>query len=397
MVEELFFELLRVAMGTQDGLSSAPTADEWRSLLGMAQKQALVGVCFAGVKRLERRTPLKTMPVPLRMQWVAMTAHIQRQNEVVNRRCGELCRKLSEEGFETCLLKGQAFAEIYEACSHPLHNNSKGEAHTPSENEHRETFGMLRQSGDIDMWVIANPRVVLAWARRTGRMRFFDYHHADVHLFPDVEVELHYRPSISRNLVRNARLQRWFREYGRDNLIYNKSLNCYVPDWSFNVILCINHIFCHLFFEGVGLRQLMDCYYVLKANPNLLGLSDSREKKNSATEVVTLLRHFKLLKFAAAVMWVEREVFGLQEEYMLCAPDERAGRFLLSEIMRAGNFGHHDVRIKGVRDGNRMQLMWRWMKHSMRLFKLYPADVLWLPIGVVRISMWRRFQALCLN
>ena len=106
MVEELFFELLRVAMGTQDGLSSAPTADEWRSLLGMAQKQALVGVCFAGVKRLERRTPLKTMPVPLRMQWVAMTAHIQRQNEVVNRRCGELCRKLSEEGFETCLLKG---------------------------------------------------------------------------------------------------------------------------------------------------------------------------------------------------------------------------------------------------------------------------------------------------
>ena len=132
----------------------------------------------------------------------------------------------------------------------------------------------------------------------------------------------------------------------------------------------------------------MDLYFILKSKGY-----DKEEKE----DITLLLKRFHLLRFAAAVMWVEREVFGLQEEYMLCAPDERAGRFLLSEIMRAGNFGHHDMRIKGVRDGNRMQLMWRWMKHSMRLFRLYPADVLWLPIGVVRISMWRRVKALSLN
>ena len=86
------------------------------------------------------------------------------------------------------------------------------------------------------------------------------------------------------------------------------------------------------------MKELNDCPYV---------------KKN----VLELLRRFHLLRFAGAVMWVEREVFGLCEENLLCEPDERLGRFLLDEIMRAGNFGHHDDRLNGARSGGRLHLM----------------------------------------
>ena len=72
-------------------------------------------------------------------------------------------------------------------------------------------MSLLRQSGDIDMWMVGDVDKVIRWARATGTMYFYDYHHADLSLFPDTEIELHYRPSISRNLWRNRRLQRWFK------------------------------------------------------------------------------------------------------------------------------------------------------------------------------------------
>lgn len=90
-------------------------------------------------------------------------------------------------------------------------------------------------------------------------------------------------------------------------------------------------------------------------------------------------------------MWVMKEVFGLEDEYFVCEPDERSGRFLLNEILQAGNFGHADKRLKRG-GGNRVVLMGRWLKHTWRLFRDYPADVLWTPIGVLYISLWRRWH-----
>lgn len=383
MDNRLFFELVQVGIGNRNRISATPSAKEWDELFRMARIQALLGVCFAGLKSLERQGQLTYLPVQLKMEWMTIAAKIQKQNEVVNLRCAELSKKLSEDGFGNCLLKGQGFARLYDVLPHPLNDNMQEESHNPLRKEFGESLSLLRQSGDIDMWMMAEPKVAIGWAKNTGRMNNFDYHHADVRLFPDVEVELHYRPSISRNLVRNARMQRWFKESGKEHIVYDKPLDCYVPDWTFNVVLCLNHIFCHLMFEGVGLRQLMDFYFVLRANP---------QSNNDRNEVLELLRRFHLMNFASAVMWVQEYVFGLEREYMLCEPDEKAGRFLLDEILRAGNFGHYDERLKGARAGSRTRLFARWLKHSMRLLKYYPIDVLWTPIGILWISMWRRVR-----
>ena len=60
MINEQFFDLIRVAVGTQNCLSHTPTADEWGKLYDMAKKQSLVGVCleasnpyFGGLKYTE--------------------------------------------------------------------------------------------------------------------------------------------------------------------------------------------------------------------------------------------------------------------------------------------------------------------------------------------------------
>ena len=382
-MEQLFFELIQVALGYRKLLSATPSAEEWKGIFSLARMQTLVGVCFYGTQKIKGQGQAANMPESLQMQWLAMASQIQRQNEMLNQRCAELSRRLTESGFACCLLKGQAFAELYGTSASTTLHAKESKNHCSTIEKPEKVLAGMRQSGDIDMWIKAEPENVIAWARRTGKLKSFDYHHADVRIFPDVEVELHYRPSISRNLVRNTRLQRWLKAYGWTHTVYHDSLACYVPDKTFNTVLCLNHIFCHLFFEGVGLRQLMDLYFILKSEGY-----DKEEKE----DITQLLKRFHLLRFAAAVMWVEREVFGLQEQYMLCEPDENSGRYFLQEIMRSGNFGHHDVRLKGARAGNRLRLMWRWMKHSMRLFCYYPEDVLWTPFGIVWISMWRRKQ-----
>ena len=104
-----------------------------------------------------------------------------------------------------------------------------------------------------------------------------------------------------------------------------------------------------------------------------------------------LIKHFRLQRFAAASMWIIKEMFGLEEQYLICNPDEKAGRFLLDEIMQSGNFGKYDKRLNKMRYQSRTALMSSWMKHNFRLFKYYPEDVLWTPIGILRISLWRRW------
>lgn len=365
-MNSLFFELIQVSLHKRDCLSHIPLPEEWNILYRLAEVQALVGVCFHGIQRLEEQKQLIYIPASLKMQWIASLLQIQQENKTIEVLCKELSESIGKDGYESCLLKGQAFANRY---PFPLNQ--------------------YRQSGDIDMWMIAEPKEAIEWARGTGKMHYYDYHHADISIFPDTEVELHYRPSISRNLIRNKRLQKWFKGEGKDHIVFNETLGCRVPDDVFSVILALNHNFWHLLYEGVGLRQMMDLYFILQ-----------NVKEEDRKTIGVLISHFRLEHFAAASAWVLWHLFDnekmdsifVNESTPLPTPNERAGRFLLEEIMRAGNFGHYDARLKKLNKGNKLQLMFQWAKHTFRLIKYYPADVLWTPVGILRISLWRRVR-----
>ena len=44
-------------------------------------------------------------------------------------------------------------------------------------------------------------------------------------------------------------------------------------------------------------------------------------------------------RFVGAVMWVLQTVFRMEEKYLLASADEKEDRFLLNEVLMAGNFG----------------------------------------------------------
>lgn len=373
-VNQLFFELLQLSVGTRQGLSFTPSAKEWGDTFDIAMRQSLVGVCLKGLQYAIKtdKEKVANLPPMLKMQWIAITASIQKRNEVMNHRCAELYDMIKADGYESCVLKGQAVAAYYDA---------------DSDTDEMSRMSLLRQSGDIDIWMVADVEEVIRWARSTNTMYYYDYHHADLSLFADTEIELHYRPSISRNLWRNARLQKWFKNDGRQHIVYNEQLKCCVPDNVFSLILTLNHNLWHLLYEGVGLRQMMDLYFVARS-------------MQSSDEVSRLLRHFQLESFASASAWVLWHLFDgcadnslfVSRQSPLPAPNECLGRFLLDEIMKAGNFGHHDKRLKSGRYASSARLMMQWLRHTMRLVRHFPVEVAWTPLGILRISLWRRWR-----
>ena len=46
-IENLFYQLLRMALGRQVCLPHTPNEQEWKALYELAKKQSLIGVCFA--------------------------------------------------------------------------------------------------------------------------------------------------------------------------------------------------------------------------------------------------------------------------------------------------------------------------------------------------------------
>ena len=123
--------------------------------------------------------------------------------------------------------------------------------------------------------------------------------------------------------------------------------------------------------------QMMDLYFVL------LTAADTFDR----TEVHRLIRFFKLEKFASASMWVLKEAFGMDSRYMICVPNEDEGRFLLKEIMTAGNMGKYDHRILQSSSNSKLSFLAKWFAHNARLVLHYTEDALWTPIGLAYISM----------
>lgn len=348
-INKLFFELIRVAIGNAVCLSHTPTAKEWQMLYDMAKKQSLVGICFAGVQRLQWQK--QRPPEQLYLQWMGMAAKIQQRNAVVDRQCIDVYEKLKHDGFNSCILKGQGVGWYY--------GDLKG----------------LRQSGDIDVWVDAPATVTIKWTRLQCGHTTHDYHHIDADLFAGTQVELHFRPTLSRNVLRDLKIQKWCKRYtGRFE--YNVNLGYSTPTLSFDAVFILHHIYWHVMFGGCGLRQLMDLYFVLC----------QKRTTQQKEEIAESLKYLGLQSFAGAVMHIMKFVFGLNEADMICAPIEKIGMFLLKDIMRTGNMGHHDDRKKSF-GKSKLGYLLHDTFYGMRLLRYFPIDVLWIPFGMIYISL----------
>ena len=218
-----------------------------------------------------------------------------------------------------------------------------------------------------------------------------------------------------------------------------------IPTSEFNLIFQLTHIYAHLMNEGIGLRQLVDYFFLLK-NTDFIGNTDgvSGNTNGGASFVNTdftdntnkiggnadgdgfllntdftddtdriggnadgdgflvntdltdrgllqdELRRLGLWEFAGAVMYIMQEVFGLENNRLIVPPDVKRGRLVLNEVLKAGNFGKHDARNRFGRSqlGHNLQRVYR----DIRLVRYFPAEALSEPIFRIWHFFWRCYR-----
>ena len=396
----LFFELIQVALGKRSVLSKTPSEQEWQELFDMAEKQAVAGVAMAALEKLSRQG--QKPPEDLLYEWIGLSEQVRQENLRLNKYCKQLQRKFGEAGLRSSILKGQGMLSYY-----------------------NESLRELRQSGDIDIYVDCGMEKALLTVKGEGlKVKEWDYKHAHLNIWDDVAVEMHYRVEVMLNLWKNRKLQKWFKNH--EDAVFGTSKNTenaekdsttnftndtnnshtentdgsdrtdvlVTPTVEFNVFYILLHIYRHFLYEGVGMRQLTDYHFVLKK----FYLSRIRELENGTNRInyaLDAIKEFGMERFAKGVMWVMQEVFALDRKYMIAEPLESEGRFILSEVMTGGNFGHYDERINERREGKIFTVM-AICKHNWHLLWHYPSEVIWPPIWFVWHKCWKWRKQKCM-
>ena len=352
---ELFFTLIRCGIGKEQSLPQCPAPEQWRELFDTAKKQTLAGITFAGIERIpaEQRPPKEVM-----LQWYSLCDNIKRHNRDLNRKVVAVSRKFNEEGFANCILKGQGIAQLY---PNPL----------------------LRTPGDIDIWVDGGDKKVISYVKKFVPDCSPTYHHVDFPISNDVDIEVHYRPSWMCSPSADKKMQRFFEEQAGvqfANRVSTAEGEFPTPTVAFNRIFILQHIFRHLFFEGIGIRQVLDYYFVM--------MQPMTEEEKCA--YVEWLKDFGLYKFACAVAYVMQRMFDIDVDHTVVEPDRKEGEFLLNEIMVAGNFGKYDKRYFSTKRGLNMAHICNLLKRTFVLLVHYPQEMLCDPFFRIWHYFWRR-------
>ena len=435
---QIFFDFLRFCIGSAKEIPDSLKEADWQELYAIAKKQALLGVLFDGIKKLPAEH--MGMKKELLLQWMAESQMLEKANVRLNDAAIHVSEWFRKKGFRTCILKGQGNALMY---SNPY----------------------SRTPGDIDIWVEGGDKRVISFVRSISPHEKACYHHIEFPPYKGVEVEVHYRPSFLLCFWHNRRLQKYYERVKEEQFSHRVMLGeqgeIAIPTVEFNLIFQLTHIFTHLMNEGIGLRQLLDYYYVIcdfykvyqnfsKAHPSSLTLKGgstafpkplspqgtgdvtapprrseplrskvggpskvspdcagwdrlSIEGDNSAdsTTAVTSsssastaldvvqkeLRELGLWKFAGAIMYIMKEVFGMPASRLIVPPNEKYGKFVLNEVLEAGNFGRHDARNRFGRSklGHNLQRVYR----DMRLVRCFPAEALCEPLFRTWHFFWR--------
>jgi hypothetical protein len=241
------FAFLKYCLGYKRNMSRMIAGMDWQELYSFASKQALLGLSFEGIERLgkEYSEELRLNPIgrELLMTWMGKAQQIRRQNMKVNAVASKLYSMLREDGLRCCILKGQGNALIYPNV-------------------------YSRNPGDIDVWVNASRKRIMEYAQKKFELGDdIRLQHLETSL-DGVPVELHFFPCSMNNPIYHARLQKWFRR--------NADLQCShivglpdgagdiaIPTTAFNVVYQLTHLYHHFFDEGIGMRQIIDYYYVV--------------------------------------------------------------------------------------------------------------------------------------
>ena len=323
---------------------------EWEAVHLESLRHLVAAVVYRAVCNLPKE---KRPPLGLMFQWASEAETVKGHNELLNAEAARYTELFASKGRRTAVLKGAANARLYP-----------------------DPF--MRHAGDIDLWVEGGRKSVVALVKEMG----FELdktgenapHHVHLLNTGKVAVEVHFKPSSGvLSPIANARLQRYLeREIMNTERVPE---GFWSPSIKFALVMQLAHLQRHFFNEGVGLKQFVDYFILLQHSTD----ADRRE-------VASKLGSFCLKRLGGAFMWALHEVFGLERDKMLVAPDEKMGKKVLAEVYDSGNFGLNRVNAK---DLHGMNFVRRWFTNrwkSIRLMPFSPSEVIWH-----EVEYWRNF------
>lgn len=375
MIIKDFFLILQSTIGENVRLTHSLSHDEWEEMFDLAKKQALLGLAFEGVKKL----PKEQWPQgDIVLKWTMATEQIKRQNLRTTNVCLRLNDILAKEGFDTCILKGQA-NHVYMIDGVSL--------------------GMQRVCGDVDAWIWPKEKMqhpvksIIDYCQRKNILISLCHLHAEVKPIGGVPIEIHFRPSFLNTPWRNRYFQKVFKSAVFENAKIDDIGIVKKLRVDYDLIFQMNHIYRHLLDEGVGLRQVFDFYVLLKDyNKERI----VRKELMGKEEIMKIISSCGMKRFATALMFVLKDIFHVGNDELICGISEKDGLFLLNEIMMAGNFGHYDIRMNDieVRKGKlsfQLQRASRRFMRNLRFLSSYPEEVICEPFARVYHFVWRKF------
>lgn len=346
----VYFEFLRYCLDDRLLIPTSAKDIDWNVMMSWAEKQAIIGIIYGGV---ERSGDNLNMPLEILLKFIGYAHFIESRNKQLNRTSVRACDFFCNAGFRNCILKGQGVALYY---PNPF----------------------LRTPGDIDIWLEGGYEKVISYIKSLWPGQRQHYHHVEIPKMDNVEVEVHYLPSYMRTPWYNHRFQKWCTINSNEqfsNTVYLRDESrINAPTMVFNVVFLLQHMFNHLFTEGIGLRQMIDYYYLLKSN-----------EECHMEEVSYTLKYLNLYNFAGAVMYIMKEVLGLDEKYLIVPVDEKRGKTLLNEILKGGNFGKHSGLTQHSVGAKFFLKIWR----NLHFVREYPAEALCEPIFRTWHFFWR--------
>ena len=363
-----FFSLLRVALGTSTDPIQPMKPEEWLAVYEMSRKQSICGLLFLGLNKHYDSTEIQNLGLKryLRLKWLSAAMTLEK----VYQRNLDDCKKLDEffhrEGIPYCIFKGQA-----------LHRYYGNEAKT-------------RHYGDIDVWTptISVPKFADLLNTR-GISHTVKYAHTVFTYGKGTIIEVHHKPAFFRHPGRNHRLQEWLKDQFSHCTRNDNGLM--VPSVDFDLVYLMIHIYHHFMFEGIGIRQYVDYFYLLRHLQAQAQTSEAERQRIEAkrANAMATFKRLGMLRFVAGSMQVIHETLGLEAEALLCPPDAKAGKTILHEIVCGGNFGKYDKRYPR-KTSNILARGFQSLRRRVTLMRFGVGETLVSPFWSLWQIAWRR-------
>ena len=322
-IEKLFFELIRVALGNQTCLSQPPKESEWGELYTIAKRQGLLGVSFAGVKRLQQQQ--QQPPEKTYLTWMGMSARIQQKWEQHEAFIGRLAYFYKKHGIDMMLLKGYGISLKYPEAK-------------------------LRNPGDVDVYLFGDwKKADDAISEELGVTVCNDSEHHTKFTIDDITVENHYDFVNTRIRRSSQKLELVFKELAQDktNVIDVRGQKVYLPSDKLNAIFLLRHCAGHFASEGISMRNVLDW-----------GLFVQSTKDLDWEWLWQMTKEYNMHRFLACLNMICVEDLGLDGlKFNMRYVDQQLKARVLKEIMNGTDL------VPGASAWERTK---RWWKHRWK-------------------------------